>query len=400
MIWLICVLVASVVVDIDQFTRQLRERGDQRIAVFPELIQVDQGGQYRFADERRQSIEEMARVRQRLLRSVGDQVNVLPMQDVQTAVNGQYFAKDIGDDEKMRGLCKRIDVDTLVIGIRESSNDGGLTLRLREIQAVERAPAVLARVESKQSLSDHAFRGRSFEVRRWRSDGKLVHVGFRDIVRTQMLDGLGIEHERNQTRFLKSDLPHPLETQACPFRIKVVVKGEHRPYERVGDDYFVELNQGEQPEFWFQNRSNFDSLLGFYIDGENTIGKKAEHPERVPTSGHWVLPARSSVRVRGWYCSKPHQEGELQPFVVRDMPDTKQRAAGDPSGTITAIFYSSGTADIEMPLASVTRGAVDIEGGEPEPLTLRTRPGNKGLMMASISIKYRSAEDGGKTTGL
>ncbi len=161
--------------------------------------------------------------------------------------------------------------------------------------------------------------------------------------------------------------------------------------------YYLTANDGETVEFYFQNNSAHQVLLGLYIDGENTFGKRYQHPLQTPTENHWVLPADGkNYAVRSWHSPA---KSEQSPIVVRRQPGpTGGRSAGDPSGTITAIFYTNGTEGIDVPPPIQVRG-VNIEAGEPEPAQLRTMPGRKGLMLAAVTIHYRSSDEMGALRG-
>jgi hypothetical protein len=389
---LIPLALSVVAANMGDFAGNLAESKFRTVAVFPEVLEETEDGIYRLPLPMQQSKVEMERVYSRLKHVANDTLTVVDPKTVRRAAL-KFSVGELNQDDVKMQILRNAKADVLVLGVQsrgvEASSEMTLVAWAPSSQESDQNVPVSYRQETRRSLSDLAFAGKSFELRRW-NENELTLPGFRDDVSDHHeLVGLGYQHELNQARQMRPELPHPLSIKEFPFKITIAVNHQPRELIPIGDRYYLTASDGETVEFWVQNRTGHKVLLGLYIDGENTLGKKFQHPLQTPTENHWVLPPGKRT-VRSWY--SPAKK-EKSPLIVRREPGfTGGTAGGDPSGTITAMFYTDGTRGIDVPPPIRVRG-VNIEAGEPEPAELRTMPGRKGLMLAAVTIHYRSSEE-------
>lgn len=427
---LIALLASVGATDIDGLVDTLSATGCRRIAIYPELLQQTKAGELKHPFAAQQSVEEMDRVRSRIEASSNESLEILETRALEHAFDSvDFHANDVTDQDKVDAVLKQTGCDALVYGVGESTRSATAKIRLNYMISSARispsrtnadsehpgnAPSdealptdqLTATLQVSHTLSDLAFSGLSFEARRW-VDGQMTYPGFRNdlmLEARKMLAGIGEGHESFQAGFLRDDLTHPLASPDFPFQILIKVTGAQgiettRPLQAIGGEFYLPVSDGEQIATYFQNRTSKDVLLGLYIDGENSRGKVYQHPRQTRTEGHWWLKANTVTRVRGWAIADAVQDepgklkSNLSSFVVRrESTPRGDRMAGDPHGSIVAIFYTNGTEGIDVPPPVVTMG-VDIEAGDPEPAILRTRPGSKGLMLAAVTIFYRTHEE-------
>lgn len=383
-------LASSVVAaDMGDFAHSLVESQHRTVAIFPEVLEETEDGSYRLPLPMQQSKVEMERVYLRLKHVASDTLTFVEPKTVRRAAL-QFSVRELNRNDVRTQILKNAEADVLVLGVQSPGMEASSELTLVAWAPFAPQPDVSLPQETRRSLSDLAFAGKSFEIRRWQGN-ELTLPGFRaDAAGTQRLYGLGYWHELDQAQQLRSQLPHPLSIEDFPLKIVIAVDEQPRDLVPVGDRFYLTASDGERIEFWFQNRSNHKVLVALYIDGENTLGQAYQHPLQTPTENHWVLPPHQKKRVRGWYSLVNRETSPL--LVKRKSGPTAAAAAGDPSGAITAIFYTDGTPGVDVPAPIHVRG-VDIGAGEPEPAELRTMPGKKGLMLAAVTIHYRSPEE-------
>lgn len=392
--WLKLLMLSSisvVVPDMGEFAKSLIESEHRTVAVFPEVLEVTGDGDYQFALATQQSREEMDRIHSRLEHVANERLELVDLATVAGAAR-EFKASDLKDDDTKLQILRNTNAEVLILGVLTSDEEVAAEMNL----VAWAPPAAVSdrdvsyRHEVLHSLSDLAFAGKSFELRRWMGD-QLLLPGFRDDVPDRkLLFGLGDHFERLQAGFVRENLPHPLSSSECPYRFAVRVDGKVRPFVPIEGEYYVTLNAGDEPEILFYNKCQRDVMVGLYIDGENTREKVREHPLNTPTQRHWIVQPQFLASFNGFQFRK---DQSICPFVVkRESEPTGGRSVGDHSGTITALVYTNGTPGIDTPEPPVFRG-VNIEGGAREPAQIRTRPGKKGLMLAAVTIHYRSSEE-------
>ena len=390
---LVVLCFASMTGDVIAFARSIKSSQHRVIAVIPELLEESDEGGLRFALHTQQSMEEMERIRKTLENAAAGYYQIVESKTVLKACRS-YRAPDLASDEARREILRQLGADALVIGVRKSNDHASSEIRLSCWPPAAnqgkpgRRPVELL-YKSDHALSDLAFAGHSFELRRWNGD-RIEHVGFlRDGADEKTLVGLGNHYERFQAGKLRKELPHPFSIGDFPYSVQIVVGEDERKPVRVGEEYYVALDVGEKPKIVLRNGSPRNILVGLYIDGQNTHERIREHPLQTRSSRHWILQPNVSYRIDGWHYRKRKQKSR---FVIEHTPDDfVDRNIGAAEGAITMLFYTDGTPGIEIPPAIVAKG-VAIAGEEPEPVHLRTLPGNKGLLLAALTIHYRSSD--------
>lgn len=396
---LIPLVLASNTVDLGELVRYLARQDQQSIvAVYPNLLKESSDGSLRNAYNTRQSEHEMDQIRSKLVFNANGSFPVVDKRVVVSVV-GPIACSKLNDDAVIEDILTKTKANVLIIGVQVEKKiaSSRTEFRVHSIgkQASPTEPNRKYQHQRHYSLSDLGSEGRNFELRRWNGD-QLVLTGFRDPEedRSDLL-GIGEVYERRQAARVRPDLPHPLSQGDFPYSVQIRVGGKPRNTERIGNDYYVALNAGDQPEIVIGNRTSKNVLVGLYVDGENTIEKVYQHPLQTPTGGHWNFKADYRGKVSGWRFrgDEKTDRDTIRPFIVtRDAVATDQRSADDPTGTITAMFYSSGTKGLEIPPEIKIRG-VNIEAGEPESIEKRRSPGKKGLLLAAVTIYYRTSQE-------
>lgn len=277
-----------------------------------------------------------------------------------------------------------IDVSTEIIGLR-TFNDAGA-----------------GNVYYDQSISDAAFAGASFELRRW-VGGELQPIGFQEQYRAEPgVNGVGEAWEQMQFRWLKQDLPHPLESD-LPYGLAIEVDGEPRPLLVLDGEYFVQIDEGEEFSVRVWNGLERRIYLGLYVDGINSLGGQFEFPMLVPTNRHWRLDpghgTEKRVRIPGWSIANPATGTlEFNRFQIVAQADSVAmgQAMGDKFGMVTAIFYTDGV-DPSWPgpddaprFKSTNR--VGVGRGAADQARTSFKAGNRGVMLSAINIHYRTSD--------
>ena len=253
-----------------------------------------------------------------------------------------FEASDLKDDDTKLQILRNTNADVLVLSVQTSDGEASAQMNLETWAPASPTNDQHINVDYPHSvhhtLSDLAFAGKSFELRRWSGD-QLLLTGFRDDVpdRKDLL-GLGDHFERLQAGYVRDDLPHPLSSSECPYRFEVRVDGKVRPFIPVDGKYYVMLNAGDKPEIVFHNKCQRDVLVGLYIDGENTCEEAAPTPSRTPSHRHWIVARPESELFGSWSISRQEQK-RVRSIVSRSWEpgSTGETAVGDPSGTITAL---------------------------------------------------------------
>lgn len=258
-------------------------------------------------------------------------------------------------------------------------------------------------IVSDKGLSDAAYEGRSFEVRRW--DGAtLIPIGLdAGTAALSEANGWGSEFEKEHLAKLKSQSRHPLEDPALPYQFEVAVQGQVRKPERIGDRLYIQLEPGEEFAVRVGNSTGHKLFMGIWIDGVNIYGKMLEHPLNVPTYRCWVV--RDGLRdgeLAGWFelDKKGMSTGRIHHFAIgeRSQALAVRQGAGDSLGMITCIVYTDGLQGFAHPKgprvskdSAVPRYGV-VEGAEEKKLVTYDK-GVKGIMLAAVTLYYRSGEE-------
>ena len=198
-------------------------------------------------------------------------------------------------------------------------------------------------------LSDAAYMGESWELRRWSEDGStLLNVGLEDTGASpkSALFGTGPRMEQRQYRWVDRTRPHPLtEGSGFPASVQIVVDGKQRPLHAVGANQYVALEVDEEPVIRVTNSGSKDVYALVFVDGINVLGKKREHPgEVIAKDHHRLLKPGTDFTFEGWYTPKSENTWNVESFKLTDERNSVAAEAGslDRIGMITCLFYTVG----------------------------------------------------------
>jgi len=395
-------VIASVGAVHDELSDKIVAAGHQRIVICPRVVSTDIEGEAasfagRLGPQAGLVPNQLA---ERLRETSRKRYELVSFDVVNRAMQGMTV-EDLQRASTLQMLGKRTGADALVM-IKAKS-----TGRSKRIYTAELFDLVgggkEAQVEETidEGLSDAAFSGRSFEARRW-VDGRVKAVGLNSRLGETRAFGLGAEYERLQLAAIVADGPHPLERPQFDYGFAIVVDGKVRPWTRIGSELYVALEPGEKFGIHVWNDSDHDAFCGLFIDGVNTINKVFEHPLVTPTSRHWYLERRSGKRmIRGWFAIDSNRQLQsLSRFqvVLREESVAFGQGVAHQFSTITAIVYTKGL-DIG---ASVPRTPLKSKGGlgsfaigeaESENVSLRFRSGQRGIMLAAMTVHYRTSSE-------
>lgn len=252
---------------------------------------------------------------------------------------------------------------------------------------------------SKKGLSELAYAGQSWELRRWKGD-VLENLGFESNLGALPKNDPR-ELDKALCAALRTDLSHPLQSEDCPYRIKVHVNGSERELSSIDGFTVVTLDPDEEYSIVLNNASSKPVYVALYVDGVNTIGKKRELPADVPRFQHWHLKAESGDRpIEGWYTKDEVNAEYTERFKI--VPRENSIAAGEGwtenIGSITAIFYTVGLTGTDFPITGKTKGlksgAFGTGAGAKTDVKLEgVVAGDPGVILAAMTIQYRTTAE-------
>ena len=369
----------------------LRQAPEQRVAVFPELLSVDGDGRRRLAGDQPHAREVARRIHTRLRQALPETVEMVSRQDVETAVR-MWSADDLNDPAKLSALAESLGGVgvVLVSGRMESPTDLQLELDLYTPAGHQ----FTARQGYPLTISDLAYAGRSFEVRRWQGN-QLLPVGFSAKVNNTTTLGLGTGYEILQARCLEKDLEHPLRIEPLQFDLAFHVDGERRELVWIDGECYLPLETKESVVIYLRQNQAESILLGIYIDGVNTYGRVLEHPESTPVRRLWALSSAGAAEISGWRSADGEEE---EPFVIerRAMRHDDDDRLGDREGMITVIAYTNGTDGIpDVPTRPLVMRSTELRfgGGEKREVEVERVTASRGLMLFALTVHYRSKHE-------
>ena len=182
-----------------------------------------------------------------------------------------------------------------------------------------------------------------------------------------------------------------------PYAVEILaVYGEEVAPRQVEDRDgfpFVKLHQDETYEVNLINKSDYDAAVTLTIDGLNVF-QFSENREYV----HWIVPAKSSLVVKGWHRSNQVSDR----FAVRGLADSaaaKELRTSSEIGTITAVFAAAWPVEGPVPPgenagkgeAETAQGKSGTGFGMPVKADYREVRRRVGRFRSSVSVRYDKA---------
>lgn len=334
-----------------QMDQAIKDKGYRRVAVLPRFIlRDDKGGESLQGQNAALGAMFAEKIEEELLRLSGDRYQVVSGMLVRRAL-GDATLDDLHDLARLRTLAAKVDgLDALLVGTVKDdripygdSSLQGLGVRGELIEIGSAATGKIAETKMTISLGTDAYRGRSFELRRWMG-GELVNLRLNDLEHDPFKDGdfnpaVGVPPQDVHSG------PHPLADSSCPFRLAIHVDGQARDLTWLkGDGWqkepYVTLRPGERYVIHLENRTDRNACMAVFVDGINLLGKKRETPGNCR---YWLLEANGTSNLRGWY-SGAEGKYEVEEFFAAQPADAVavQQGFGDALGQITALFYTVG----------------------------------------------------------
>jgi len=336
---------------------------------------------------------------------------------------------DVVENSKMQEVCRKYslaqiqrasvrqliaeqagDAEVVVIPVVTNSTSPGKKFDLKCIlvDLGRKSEEVYGAEELQIGLSDAAYMGESWELRRWSDDGStLLNVGLEDTGASpkSAIFGTGPRMEQRQYRWIDRTLPHPLaKGSKFPASIDVMVSGKNRPLQSVGQNLYVALEAGEEPVIHVANTGPKDVYALVFVDGVNVMGKKREHPgEVIARDYHRLLKAGSDFTFEGWYTRKSGDTWNVESFKLTDERDSVAAEAGsvDRVGMITCLFYTVGWEGVVPGDRFLQSGGrLGFGAGRVRPVELDASNADApGLLLSAVTIRYaRKSEIDALTT--
>ena len=317
--------------------------------------------------------------------------------------------ESLSDKDALRKVADGVGgLDALIVGTvvdgREAQGGaepgaGGLNVRCRLIDLKDGGLAASTREQVGVSLSDAAYMGESWELRRWTKDG-LANVGLDDQAAADGAAvspfGAGPVYEAAQYPKIRRDRPHPLLDPEFPYPIQITVDDQVRQPVKVGDQLYVTLEPGDVYKIRVKNQCPQRVYLSLFVDGINTLGKQREHPS---SSRYWSLDAGAEALFRGWVTGEAGKYHEEE-FMIAPADQTVgyQQGFSEKLGIITAVFYTVGTEGVpEAPTmkAAMVSGTFGTgTSGKTRELSLEDKAGARpGIILAAVTIRYVTSSE-------
>lgn len=246
-------------------------------------------------------------------------------------------------------------------------------------------------------LSDAAYMGESWELRRWNADGsKLLNVGLEDSGASpkSALFGTGPRMEQRQYKWIDRSRPHPLvDGTKFPASVEVVVNGNTRPLIAAAPNQYVELESGEEPVIKVANNGAKDIYALVFVDGINVMGKKREHPgEVIGKDRHRLLKRGQGFDFEGWYTPKAGNTWSVESFKLTDERSSvaAEQGSTDRVGMITVLFYTVGWEGVVPGDRFLQSGGrLGFGSGRTRPVELDASNADApGLLLSAVTIRY------------
>lgn len=390
---------------LDQIASDIVARGVTKVAVAPRAVYKDpDNGERRLRGPLGPLSEIYAdRLYERLVQASTSGPHAGKFSVVNEALVQKAFddrpLKDIADLENLEAIGKKTGADALAVitSTDRSKTRYGTNV---EILTTDGGTVVVTTgpFSSKKGLSELAYSGESWELRRWKGN-VLENLGFEYVPKDMPTDPRQLDKELCAA--LKTGLDHPLQTEDCPYRISVKTKGDVRPLQAIDGYSVVELNPDEEYSIVLNNGSDKPVYVALFVDGVNTIGKQRELPADTPRFRHWYLKPNSGDRpIEGWYTKNESKDEYIEKFTIVPRENSVAEGLGwsDNIGSITAVFYTVGLENTAFPAGTRTKslkqGAFGTGAGTKKDVKIDgVLAEDPGVILAAMTIQYRTAEE-------
>lgn len=246
-------------------------------------------------------------------------------------------------------------------------------------------------------LSDAAYMGESWELRRWSDDGTmLLNVGLEDTGASpkSALFGTGPRMEQRQYKWIDRSRPHPLAAGSnFPATIEIAVNGTRRPLKASGPNQYVALENGEEPVIKVANVGAKDVYSLIFVDGINVMGKKRDHPgEVISKDQHRLIKAGTDFNYEGWYTPASGNTWNVESFKLTDERNSVAAEAGsvEQVGIITVVLYTVGWEGVVPGDRFIQSGGrLGFGSGRTRPVELDASTADApGLLLSAVTIRY------------
>jgi len=196
--------------------------------------------------------------------------------------------------------------------------------------------------------------------------------------------------------------PHPFADPNFPFRVRIMVKDKERPGELKGNDWVVQLHEGEEYEIVIEHPVKVPVALRLLVDGLNTLPEPSADkgistliwgkPVSLDEAKHWVLDPEEGKVKRSYVSGFFTQTGEKAEFkrftiVKADQSLAARQQFTNEIGLITAAFY------LGVPCDGARGGPVGTAGGREGRVSLERMAIRPGDLIAVVHIRYVSNKE-------
>jgi hypothetical protein len=385
-----------------QLLESIAKNGYQRVGVLPRFL-VREGGREVLGGSIGPEADYLPeRLEESLVQFGGGKFKVIDGRQLREAFKSLKI-EDLGNREALGRAASAVGgMDALVVGIvtdmRAQAADGRrapLEIQARLIDVKDSSVTSISKEIGTVTLSDAAYMGESWELRRWSGD-QLQIVGLRQPSEgpggriKNMLYGGGSSFDLLHYPLIRRDLPHPLLNRDCPYRLAVVVDGKERPLERVGGKIYVALDPGDTYWIRVENKIPRPVYMSVFVDGVNVQGKKREHPANAK---YWYLKPNYTSNLKGWYTGQAGNYS-VEEFVIAPASDTVAagQGFGQQLGLITVVFNTIGMQGIPksgMIAFAPMPGSFGTGAGRRTGTRLEMVEGDPpGLILAAMTVYY------------
>jgi hypothetical protein len=399
---------------VDHLSEAILSKGFRNVGVIPQLV-IRNNGQEALQGALGPHSRLLADgIRDGLVANAQGNYRVADAQQMREAFAGKSIS-DLDDPAKLRAIGQAAGgLDAIVVGSMADappSETGLLTnVKCEILGLADQSRTPVADQALIATISGLAYRGESFELRRWDSGTLMLTTWQLDTI--PWIDMFRpVEFNPSLAKAAAARIlggrTHPDLDSTCPFHIDVVVDGKPRPLTEINEKVYTPVSYGEKYAIKAENHSPKEAFVAIFVDGLNILGKKPEHPGNCR---YWHLDPDSAGQFDGWYTgsSGNYQREEFRVSRAADGEASKQGFTRS-LGQITAVFYTVGPppppkprpkrraqtedrSDTLSPTQSYVPGNdISTEAGEKIQVQLAEMPRDRpGLILAAISVFYRT----------